>query len=74
MRAGATIRPQRPPCVKVAVSGADWGLDNPSAPAGTGEAFALSLQHVLNENTISGGGVVHKNMGNGTDELAFLGD
>ena len=32
------------------------------------------VQHILNKDAISGGGVVHKDMGDGADELAVLND
>ena len=33
-----------------------------------------SIQHILNENAISGGGVVDEDVSNGADELAILDD
>ena len=46
--------------------GEGFGAINPNLCRG--------VQHVFNENAISGSGIVNKNMSNGTDELAVLDD
>ena len=40
----------------------------------TREAVGSGVQHIFNKNAIAGGRIVHKNMGNGADELAVLDD
>ena len=32
------------------------------------------IQHIVNEDAISGGRIVHKNMGNGADQFSVLND
>ena len=77
---------QRPPCVKGAVSEADWGIVRfrhitipPSrlrraTSLGSREALTCCFQHVLDENTISSLWIIYQNMGHSAHQLAVLND
>jgi len=36
--------------------------------------LGCSVQHIFDENAISGGGIIHQHVGHSTDELAVLDD